>query len=364
MSVLFSPVQLGPVEVRNRAWVSPMCQYSCEEQDGMPSDWHREHLTSFARGGAGLVMTEAAAIEPIGRISPQDLGIWNDAQAEALAPIAARIRAHGAVAAVQLAHAGRKASTYREWSGRGSVPLEQGGWPTVSAGAAAFGSYAAPRALAADEVAALPERFAVAARRAVDAGFEAVEVHAAHGYLLHQFLSPLSNARDDEWGVGEGGLRTLLLQRVVEAVRAAVPEAALMVRLSASDWVDGGIDSAMTVEHVRVAIAAGADWFDLSSGGLDPRQEIPLEPGYQVPFARDVRAATGAKVNAVGLIEDPAHAESVLVDGDADAVMLARAWMRNPHWALGAEAELDGVADASVWPPQYTRARRVPERAH
>ena len=151
---------------------------------------------------------------------------------------------------------------------------------------------------------------------------------------------------------------------VVEAVRAAVPEAALMVRLSASDWVDGGIDSAMTVEHVRVAIAAGADWFDLSSGGLDPRQEIPLEPGYQVPFARDVRAATGAKVNAVGLIEDPAHAESVLVDGDADAVMLARAWMRNPHWALGAEAELDGVADASVWPPQYTRARRVPQRAH
>ncbi len=360
MSVLFSPVQLGPVEARNRAWVSPMCQYSCEARDGMAGDWHHEHLTSFARGGAGLVMTEAAAIEPIGRISPHDLGIWNDAQAEALAPIAARIRAHGAVPAVQIAHAGRKASIHREWSGRGSVPLDAGGWQTVSAGSDAFGRYAPPRALAADEVAALPELFAAAARRAVAAGFEAVEVHGAHGYLLHQFLSPLSNQRDDEWGVGEGGLRTLLLQRVVEAVRAAAPDAALMVRLSASDWVEGGIDAAMTVEHVRVAIAAGADWFDLSSGGNDPRQEIPLEPGYQVPFARAVRAATGAKVNAVGLIEEPAHAEAVLADGDADAVMLARAWMRNPHWALGAETELDGVPDASVWPPQYTRARRVP----
>lgn len=360
MSVLFSPVQLGPVEARNRAWVSPMCQYSCEARDGMAGDWHHEHLTSFARGGAGLVMTEAAAIDPIGRISPHDLGIWNDAQAEALAPIAARIRAHGAVPAVQIAHAGRKASIHREWSGRGSVPLDAGGWQTVSAGSDAFGRYAPPRALAADEVAALPELFAAAARRAVAAGFEAVEVHGAHGYLLHQFLSPLSNQRDDEWGVGEGGLRTLLLQRVVEAVRAAAPDAALMVRLSASDWVEGGIDAAMTVEHVRVAIAAGADWFDLSSGGNDPRQEIPLEPGYQVPFARAVRAATGAKVNAVGLIEEPAHAEAVLADGDADAVMLARAWMRNPHWALGAETELDGVPDASVWPPQYTRARRVP----
>lgn len=362
MSVLFSPVQLGPIDVRNRAWVSPMCQYSCEQQDGMAGDWHREHLTSFARGGAGLVMTEAAAIEPIGRISPQDLGLWNDAQAEALAPIAARIRAHGAVPAVQLAHAGRKASTYREWSGRGSVPEADGGWQTVGAGADAFGSYAAPRALAADEVAALPALFAAAARRAVGAGFDAVEIHAAHGYLLHQFLSPLSNHRDDEWGADAGGLRTLLLQRVIEAVRAAVPDTALMVRLSASDWVDGGIDAALTIEHVRVALAAGADWFDLSSGGLDPRQEIPLEPGYQVPFARAVRAATGAKVNAVGLIEEPAHAESVLAEGDADAVMLARAWMRNPHWALGAETELDGVPDASVWPPQYTRARRVPAR--
>ena len=378
MSLLFSPVQLGPIEARNRAWVSPMCQYSCEQLDGMPGDWHREHLASFARGGAGLVMTEAAAIVPEGRISPQDLGLWNDAQAEALAPIAARIRAHGAVPAVQLAHAGRKASTYRQWSGSGSVPVADGGWQTVSAGADAFGRFAAPRALTTAEVGQLPQRFADAARRAVAAGFEAIEVHAAHGYLLHQFLSPLTNRRTDAWGaVGPGavdagavesgadapGLRTELLRQVVAAVRAAAPEAALMVRLSASDWVDGGIDTAMTIEHVRVALEAGADWFDLSSGGLDPRQEIPLEPGYQVPFARAVREATGARVNAVGLIDVPERAEQVLADGDADAVMLARPWMRNPHWALEAEAALDGHRpvdgpEASVWPVQYTRARR------
>ena len=360
MSLLLSPVRVGPVVVRNRAWVSPMCQYSCEARDGIPTPWHHEHLTSFARGGAGLVMTEAAAVEPAGRISPQDAGIWDDAQAAAWAPIAERIRDHGAVPAMQLAHAGRKASTFREWSGRGTVPLDEGGWQTVSATTDAFGAFAPPRALSAGEVAALPALFAAAARRAVAAGFAAVEVHAAHGYLLHQFLSPLSNTRDDEWGTDGDGLRVALLRRVIEAVREAVPGAAVMVRLSASDWVPGGIDTAMTVEHVKAALAAGADWLDLSSGGLDPRQEIPLSPGYQVPFARAVREATGASVNAVGLIDEPEHAERVLADGEADAVMLGRAWLRNPHWALLAETALDGGAAlhaASVWPPQYTRAR-------
>ncbi|WP_413316626.1 oxidoreductase [Agrococcus sp. 1P02AA] len=362
MSHLFSPVDIGPISARNRAWVSPMCQYSCEEQDGIPGTWHHEHLASFARGGAGLVMTEAAAVVAEGRISPQDAGIWNDAQAEAWAPIAQRIRDHGAVPAIQLAHAGRKASTYRQWSGRGSVPAAEGGWPAVAPSTEAFGAFAAPRALEEGEVAQLPGRFADAARRAVAAGFDAVEVHAAHGYLLHQFLSPLSNTRADAWGTDGDGLRVALLRQVVEAVREAAPEAALMVRLSASDWVPGGIDTAMTIEHVRVALAAGADWFDLSSGGLDPRQEIPVGPGYQVHFARAVREATGAKVNAVGLIEDAERAERVLRDGDADAVMLGRPWLRNPHWALAAEAELERDrprtrADASVWPRQYTRAR-------
>ncbi|WP_306232006.1 tRNA-dihydrouridine synthase [Agrococcus beijingensis] len=358
MSLLFAPVQVGGVEARNRAWVSPMCQYSCERQDGIPGQWHLEHLASFARGGAGLVMTEAAAVEPIGRISPQDTGIWNDEQAEAWAVIAERIRAHGAVAAMQLAHAGRKASARRPWSGHGTAPADEGGWQSVAAGADAFGRFSAPRALESDEVAQLPSLFAAAARRAVDAGFEAIELHAAHGYLLHQFLSPLTNQRDDEWGADAGGLRVELLRQVVAAVRAAAPEAALMVRLSASDWVDGGIEVDRTIEHVRVAAEAGADWFDLSSGGLDPRQEIPLGPGYQVHFAREVRAATGLPVNAVGLIDEPAHAEQLLAEGDADAVMLARAWLRNPHWALAAEAELDGEAAASVWPDQYTRARQ------
>ncbi|MCR8671568.1 tRNA-dihydrouridine synthase, partial [Agrococcus sp. HG114] len=237
------------------------------------------------------------------------------------------------------------------------------------AGADAFGRYAPPRALEGHEVAQLPGAFAAAARRAVAAGFDAIEVHAAHGYLLHQFLSPLTNRRDDEWGPDASGLSTRLLQLVVEAVREAAPEAALMVRLSATDWVEGGIEVQRTIEHVRVAAAAGADWFDLSSGGLDPRQEIPLGPGYQVHFAREVRAATGLPVNAVGLIDEPAHAEQLLADGDADAVMLARAWLRNPHWALLAEAELDGAVPAdgrpadglgaSVWPAQYTRARQL-----
>lgn len=357
MSHLFTPVQVGPVAVRNRAWVSPMCQYSCDRQDGIPTEWHHEHLAGFARGGAGLVMTEATAVVAEGRISPQDAGIWNDAQAAAWAPIAERIRAHGAVPAMQLAHAGRKASTRRPWEGRDTVPEAEGGWQTVAPTADAFGSFAAPRALTTAEVAQLPQAFADAARRAVDAGFAAVEVHAAHGYLLHQFLSPLSNTRDDEYGADASGLRTRLLVEVVAAVRAAVPEAALMVRLSASDWVEGGIDTAMTIEHVRAARDAGADWFDISSGGLDPRQQVAVGPGYQVPFAREVREATGVPLNAVGLIDVPALAEAALTDGAADAVMLARPWLRNPHWALAAEATLDGVPEASVWPPQYVRAR-------
>ena len=262
MSMLFSPVQLGPIEVRNRAWVSPMCQYSCEEQDGMPGDWHREHLTSFARGGAGLVMTEAAAIEPIGRISPQDLGIWNDAQAEALAPIAARIRAHGAVAAVQLAHAGRKASTYREWSGRGSVPLEQGGWPTVSAGSDAFGSYAAPRALAADEVAAMPWLLPgakslsysinmAAKRHAVQHGFDDVVFVAPSGRLLEGPTSTLV--------IDRGGK---LLTPSQDGILASITLEHLM-----RDAPDAGLEVAFAALEPADLLGADGAWL-LSSGRL------------------------------------------------------------------------------------------------
>lgn len=355
MSLLFSPVQVGPFEVRNRVWLAPMCQYSCEAQDGVPTAWHLEHLTSFARGGVGLAMTEAAAVLPEGRISPWDAGIWDDAQAEAWAPIAERIRAHGALPAMQLAHAGRKASTYREWSGRGSVPEAEGGWQALGATDAAFGDYAAPRAMTSEEVEEVVAAFGAAARRAFEAGFVALEVHAAHGYLIHQFLSPLVNDRSDAWGE-----RTLLLRRVVEAVRAAAPGAAILVRFSAQDWVEGGIDEAMTAEHARVALDAGADWLDISSGGLDPRQRIEVGPGYQVPLADAVRAATGAPVAAVGMLDDVDLAERTLAEGSADAIMLARGLLRNPHWALLAEAELDGAPEGSAWPVQYTRARPRP----
>lgn len=352
MSLLFSPITVGPITVRNRAWLSPMCQYSCEERDGMPNDWHLEHLTSFARGGVGIAMTEAAAVAPEGRISPHDAGIWNDAQAEAWTPIVDRIRAHGATPAIQLAHAGRKASTHRQWSGAGSVPLAEGGWQTLGPTEQAFGDLAAPRAMSDAEIEQVVADFGAAAARSARAGFEVLEVHAAHGYLIHQFLSPLTNTRDDRWGD-----LTLLLRRVVEAVAAAAPEAAVMVRFSAHDWVPGGIDAAMAAEFARVAVEAGAHAIDVSSGGLDPRQQITVGPGYQVPLARAVRDAVEVPVNAVGMITDAGQAEKILADGDADAVMLARELLRNPHWALLAETELDGVPGGSVWPDQYARAR-------
>ena len=353
MSRLFTPIRIGSVEIRNRVWVAPMCQYSCEEQDGVPGDWHREHLTSFARGGAGLVITEAAAVSPEGRISPQDAGIWNDAQADAWAPITERIRVHGAVPGIQLAHAGRKASNYRPWAPeRGTVPVSEGGWQMLGPTDEEFEGFDAPRAMTGSEVEQVVADFAAAASRAVAAGFAVLELHAAHGYLLHQFLSPLSNTRSDQWGE-----RTLLLQRVTEAVRAAAPEAGLMVRFSASDWIDGGVTPEMTAEFARVAAAAGADFFDISSGGLDARQKIAAGPGYQLPFARAVREQADVQVAAVGLITDPAQAEQVLADGDADAVLLGRELLRNPHWPMLAEAELDGAPDGSVWPAQYTRAR-------
>lgn len=359
MSLLFTPVSVGDIQVRNRAWVSPMCQYSCDELDGVPGQWHLEHLASFARGGAGLVMTEATAVEPIGRISPQDTGIWDTAQTSAWQPIVERIRAHGAVAGIQLSHAGRKGATERPWEGQGSVPFERGGWQTVAPSAIPFGRFAAPQAMSDAEISALPSMFADAARNAVKAGFEVIELHAAHGYLLHQFLSPLSNVREDAWGADDDGLRVKLLRAVTESVREAAPGVALMVRFSATDWVEGGIDTAMTSEHAKIARQAGADWFDISTGALDPRQQIPVGPGYQVPFARAVRHAVDAPVNAVGMIEDAEQAEGVIANGHADAVMLGRPWLRNPHWALEAESQLDGAPERSVWPNQYLRARSL-----
>ncbi|MCK6081462.1 NADH:flavin oxidoreductase/NADH oxidase [Microbacterium sp. EYE_5] len=356
MSLLLSPLAIDGRTVRNRLWVSPMCQYSAT--DGLPGEWHHVHLAQFASGGAGLVIAEASAVVPEGRISPGDTGLWNDAQRDAWAPIVAAIHSRGAAAGIQLAHAGRKASTWRPFDDeRGSVPVERGGWATVAPSAIAFDGYAEPAALDTAGIERLVTSFADAARRADEAGFDLLEVHAAHGYLLHQFLSPLSNHRDDEYG-GSLENRARLLLRVVEAVRDAAPGRILAVRFSATDWADGGwhVDETATVAGWVGGL--GARVIDISTGGLVAHQRITTGPGYQVPFAATVRERTGLLVTAVGEISDGPHAERILQDGLADAVMVGRGWLRDPHFALRAAAELaDDDAAAALWPPQYVRAR-------
>jgi 2,4-dienoyl-CoA reductase-like NADH-dependent reductase (Old Yellow Enzyme family) len=352
-STLFSPVSIRGLAVRNRLWVAPMCQYSAVE--GVPQEWHHTHLAQFASGGAGIVIAEATAVSPEGRISPDDTGIWNDEQRDAWRPITAAIRARGAVPALQLAHAGRKASTWSPFSGHhGSVPASAGGWATVGPSAVAFEGYDEPSALDLAGIDKVVADFGAAAHRALQAGFELLEVHAAHGYLLHEFLSPLSNHRTDEYG-GSLENRARLLLRVVDAVRDAAPEVALFVRFSATDWADGG----WTVEETAVvagwAAERGADFFDISSGGNVAHQRIVPGPGYQVGLAAHVRAAAGVAVSAVGLIDDAHQAEDILRRGDADAIMSAREWLRDPHFALRAAGQLG--ADIGYWPPQYVRAR-------
>ncbi|WP_343234214.1 NADH:flavin oxidoreductase/NADH oxidase [Microbacterium salsuginis] len=354
MSRLFTPMTLRDITVRNRLWVSPMCQYSAV--DGVPQEWHHTHLTQFASGGAGLVIAEATAVLPEGRISPDDTGLWNDAQRDAWAPIVDGIRRRGAVPAVQLAHAGRKASTLSPLSGRrGSVPAGDGGWTTVAPSAIPFDGYAEPLALDLAGIDRVVAAFAAAARRAVDAGFEVLEIHAAHGYLLHQFLSPLSNLRDDEYG-GSLENRARLVLRVIDAVRDAAPGVPLLTRFSATDWADGGWDADQTATVARWAADHGVDFFDISSGGLVAHQRLTTGPGYQVDLAARIRAEAGVPVSAVGMIDDAVHAERVLADGHADAVMAGREWLRDPHYALRAAGQLG--ADIDYWPPQYLRARR------
>ncbi len=356
MSVLFSPITLRGTTFRNRAWVSPMCQYS--STDGHPSDWHLVHLGSLARGGAGLVLQEATAVTPEGRISPWDAGIWTDAQADDYARIAAFVRGQGAVPGIQLAHAGRKGSTRRPWDGTGYVDPADGGFGTVAPSPLAYADWPVPKELSTAEIADLVDAFAAAARRALAAGFEVAEIHAAHGYLLHQFLSPLSNHRADGYG-GDLDGRSRFLLEVARAVRDVWPEdRPLFVRLSATDWVEGGWDIEETVEVSRRLAAAGVDLIDVSSGGLSPEQQISVGPGYQVPFAREVREGSGLPVAAVGLLTEPRQVEQVLAEGAADAVVMARELLRNPHWPLLAAAELG--EDTGLWPAQYLRA--VPRR--
>jgi 2,4-dienoyl-CoA reductase-like NADH-dependent reductase (Old Yellow Enzyme family) len=354
MSHLFTALDLRGTHLRNRIMVAPMCQYSAEAQDGMPAPWHLVHLGGLARGGAGLVMAEATAVVPEGRISPWDTGLWTDEQAAAWAPVVAFVREQGAVAGVQLAHAGDKASTYRPWSGRGSVPVAEGGWLTVGPTAEGYPGLAAPRALTGAELAEVVESFAAAARRARDAGFDVVEIHAAHGYLLHQFLSPLSNDRSDGYG-GDLLGRSRLLQEVTAAVRAAWPEdRALLVRISATDWVEGGLDLEDSVVVAGWLRDLGVDLVDVSSGGISSEQEVVPEPGYLVPLAAGIRHGAGIPTAAVGLITKPAQAEAVLADGSADLVALGRELLRDPQWPLRAAHELGVEVD---WPPQLRRGR-------
>ncbi len=354
MSTLFSPIELRGVTARNRLWAAPMCQYSVEAEDGVPTSWHFAHLAAFAVGGAGVVMTEATAVSAEGRISPQDTGIFNDVQRDAWAPIASFIAAQGAIPAMQLAHAGRKGSAWRPWASQGgSVPLVAGGWIPVAPSPVAFEGFAVPRELDAAEVPGIVVDFVCAARRALDAGFRLLEIHAAHGYLLHQFLSPLSNLRTDAYG-GSLENRARLLLDIVRGVRAEIgTETPLFVRFSATDWAEGGWDQEQTKTVAHWAVHAGADLFDISSGGLVHGVAIPVEPGYQVPLAAYVHEPT-LPVSAVGLITEARQAENIVASGQADAVMMGRELLRDPHFPLRAAAEL-GVSVDYV-PVQYLRA--------
>lgn len=352
MSQLFSPLTLRELTFKNRIFVSPMCQYSCI--DGMPNEWHMVHLGSRAVGGAALVMTEAASVTPEGRISPDDAGIWSDAQAAMWQPIAAFIKHQGAVAAIQLAHAGRKASTFSPWRGSGVVTTQAGGWSVLGPSDTGFSpTYPLPRQMTINEIHETVEAFAVAAKRSLAAGFDVVEIHAAHGYLIHEFLSPLSNLRSDEYGGSlENRLRFPL--EVCAAVREVWPKhLPVFVRISASDWKEGGWDILQSIEFCKHAKVLGIDLIDVSSGGNVADAKMTIRPGYQVPFARAIRAGAGIVTGAVGLITEPVQAEQILADGDADCVFLARAMLRDPYWPRHAAHAL---GDTLEWPDQYKRA--------
>jgi 2,4-dienoyl-CoA reductase-like NADH-dependent reductase (Old Yellow Enzyme family) len=356
---LFAPLQLRGVTLRNRVGVSPMCQYSCV--DGMATDWHLVHLGGFAKGGAGLVIAESTAVLPEGRISPQDLGLWKDEQVAPLARVARFVEQQGAVPAIQLGHAGRKASMPPPWARGPIVPPEEGGWEVRGPSPLPFDAkYGMPHELTSEEIAELPAAWAAAARRALNAGFRAIELHAAHGYLLHQFMSPLSNARSDAWG-GTYERRVRLTLRVAAALREELGgELPLLVRVSATDWVDGGWDGESTVELARLLRTVGVDLVDCSTGGNTPDAQIPVRPHYQVPFAEAVRRDAGVPSAAVGLVVEPAQADAIVREGRADLVLLARELLRNPSWAQAAARALG----AEPWyPRQYEWALRVSAEA-
>jgi len=351
---LLSPLALRGVTLRNRIVMSPMCQYSSD--DGLANDWHLVHLGSRAAGGVGLVFVEATAVTPEGRITPKDMGIWDDRHVEPLARIARFVHAQGAVAGIQIAHAGRKASCQPPWQGGAVVAPAAGGWTPVGPSPVPFhDGDPPPAALDAAGIDAVVDAFEAATRRALAAGFRVIEVHAAHGYLLHEFLSPLSNHRTDEYG-GSLENRMRLALRVADRVRRAVPdELPVFVRISATDWVEGGWDADQSVVLSRRLKELGVDLIDVSSGALTPKARIPVGKGYQIPFARRIREEAGIMTGAVGLITEPKHADEVVTGGDADLVFVGRELLREPYWALKAQHEL---GQDPAWPTQYGYAVR------
>ena len=354
MTTLFDPLALRDVTLRNRVAMSPMCTYSCEARDGHATDWHLHHLAARAAGGVGLVIAEATAVAARGRISPEDLGLWDDAQVGPLRRVSRAVRSQGAAFAVQLAHAGRKAGTYRPWAGAHGVATHaDGGWADDVVGPTGdrfSEATATPTALDGHGVAGVVDAFAAAAQRADAAEVDAVEIHAAHGYLLHSFLSPLVNDRRDAYGGEEAGRSRLLLE-VVEAVRGVWPDTKpLLVRISATDWAEGGWDADASVRLARELAARGVDLVDCSSGGAVAGVRIEARPHYQVGFAERVRREAGVASGAVGLITDPHAAAAIVAEGRADLVLLGKALLRDPYWALHAARALGA---APPWPPQY-----------
>ncbi|WP_127354579.1 NADH:flavin oxidoreductase/NADH oxidase [Actinacidiphila soli] len=358
MSALFEPYTLRSLTVPNRVWMAPMCQYSAAPDGpdaGVPTDWHFAHLAARATGGTGLIITEATAVSSEGRISPYDLGIWNDRQVEAFRRITSFLDQQGVPFGIQLAHAGRKASTDKPWNGGAPVGPDAHGWQPVAPSALPFDEgHPVPAELTVAQIKEIAGQFAGAARRALDAGFRVAEVHGAHGYLIHQFLSPYSNHRTDEYG-GSFENRTRFALEVVDAVRAVWPEELpVFFRISATDWLDeGGWTAGDTVRLAPLLKAHGVDLLDVSTGGNVPHVRIPVGPGYQVPFAARVKAETDLPVAVVGLITEPEQAEKILAGSEADAVLLARELLRNPSWARRAASELGGDVHT---PPQYLRA--------
>lgn len=353
MSILFSRFLLRDVEFKNRVFLSPMCQYSSD--DGMPTDWHFIHLGSHAVGGVSLVMVEATAVTPVGRISPWDSGIWSDRHAQAFKRITRFIEECGAVPGMQLAHAGRKASIDVPWRDDKPLADSEGGWQPIAPSPIPFDApNPVPREMTRDDIEEAVSRFVAGARRSLDAGFRVLEIHMAHGYLLHEFLSPLSNLRTDEYG-GSLENRARFPLQVAQAVRKSwPPEFPLFVRISCTDWAEGGWDLPQSVEFSRKLKEIGVDLIDCSSGGLVPHARIPAGPGFQTPFAEEIRAKAGIATGAVGMITDPAQAEQIVANGQADAVIIARELLRNPYWPLSAAKTLH--ADVA-WPSQYLRAK-------